>query len=158
LLEVIVALGIVSVGILAVSSAITGYTETTYTLEQRLVANWVGANRLEAIRILGEKPVAGENEGQQEMAGRDWYLQEDVSTTADPLLFRLDIRVYTDEAKTDEASSLTAYLLDEPDLITTGAFAPGGDGQADDGDVDDKADEEDNDEPAEKTPPKAGNQ
>ncbi|HEC26852.1 MAG TPA: type II secretion system protein GspI [Gammaproteobacteria bacterium] len=129
LLEVIIALGIVAVGILAVSRAITGYAETTATLEQRMVANWVAANRLETLRILAIKPVPGTEQGSEEMAERVWYFRETTSTTADPLLFRLDVVVFTDRDETEEAGMLTGYLLDTPKVINTEiAPAPGLDG------------------------------
>jgi len=119
LLEVIIALGIVAVGILAVSRAITGYAETTATLEQRMVANWVAANRLETLRMLASKPVPGTTHGSEEMAGRVWYFRETISTTADPLLFRLDIVVSSDREETEKVGMLSGYLLDTPDIIST---------------------------------------
>ncbi len=119
LLEVIIALGIVAVGILAVSRAITGYAETTATLEQRMVANWVASNRLETLRMLASKPVPGMDNGSEEMAGRVWYFRETISTTADPLLFRVDVTVFTDKDETDEVGKLTGYLLDAPEIINT---------------------------------------
>lgn len=111
LLEVIIALGIVAVGILAVSRAITGFAETTLTLEQRMVASWVASNRLETHRILKTPPVVGTSHGSEEMAGRVWYFRETTTTTADPNLFRLDIIVFTDRDETEEAGSIYGYTL-----------------------------------------------
>ncbi len=119
LLEVIIALGIVAVGILAVSRAITGYAGTTATLETRMVANWVAANRLETLRIFAAKPVVGTERGSEEMAERVWYFSETISITADPLLFRVDIIVFVDRDATDEVGTLTGYLLDTPEIIKT---------------------------------------
>ncbi|NOY16033.1 MAG: type II secretion system minor pseudopilin GspI [Gammaproteobacteria bacterium] len=119
LLEVIIALGIVAVGILAVSRAITGYAETTATLEQRMVANWVAANRLETLRMLASKPVPGTDNGSEEMAGRVWYFREATTVTADPYLFRIDITVYIDKGETEEVGQLYGYLLDTPEIINT---------------------------------------
>ncbi len=119
LLEVIIALGIVAVGILAVSRAITGYAGTVAALEQRMVANWVAASRLETLRMLDIKPVIGTDEGSEEMAGRSWYFRETISTTADPLLFRLDVVVFADRNNTEEVGMLTGYLLDTPEIINT---------------------------------------
>jgi general secretion pathway protein I len=112
LLEVIIALGIVAVGILAVSRAITGFAETTISLEQRLFANWVASNRLETHRIFRTSPVVGETRGSEEMADQTWYFREKITATADPLLFRIDISVYSDKEETEEAGSLYGYLLD----------------------------------------------
>lgn len=119
LLEVIVALGIVAVGILGVARAMNGYVDTTSALEQRVVASWVAANRLEYLRISKAIPVAGETRGTDRMGGRTWYFRETTTATADPLLFRIDISVYADKEQTDEVGRMTGYLLnnevvDEP--------------------------------------------
>lgn len=119
LLEVIIALGIVAVGILAVSRAITGYAGTTAALENRMVANWVAGNRLETLRMLAAKPVVGTEHGSEEMADRVWYFSETFSTTADPLLFRVEVTVFADRDETDEVGMLTGYLLETPVIINT---------------------------------------
>ena len=112
LLEVIIALGIVAVGILAVSRAITGFADTTLSLEQRMVASWVASNRLETHRILKTKPAAGTTHGSEEMADHVWYFRETTTTTADPNLFRIDIIVFADPDETDEAGRIYGYVLD----------------------------------------------
>jgi len=116
LLEVIIALGIVAIGILAVSRVITGFAETTITLEQRMLAGWVASNRLETLRILKSSPVPGTTHGSEEMADQVWYFRETTTVTADPYLFRVDITVFTDQEETEEAGSLYGYLLNSAEL------------------------------------------
>lgn len=111
LLEVIVALGIVSVGILAVSQAMVKHTDSVARLEQRTTGLWVASNRLEILRIRRTDPVAGQAKGTEQMAGRTWYYREYIRATADPLLYRVDIRVSLDEAGEQETASLFGYLL-----------------------------------------------
>jgi general secretion pathway protein I len=126
LLEVIIALGIVAVGILAVSQAVTGYVDTTIELEQRMVANWVAANRLESQRISGSTTVSGITRGIEEMADRVWYFRETVTATADPFLFRVDIAVFADQGETVEAGGMSGYLLNANDQASPGSkgFTP----------------------------------
>lgn len=121
LLEVIIALGIVAVGILAVSQAVTGYVDTTIELEQRMVANWVAANRLENQRISGSTTVPGITRGIEEMADRVWYFRETVTATADPFLFRVDIAVFADQGETVEAGGMSGYLLNANDQASPGS-------------------------------------
>ena len=127
LLEVIIALGIVAIGILAVSRVITGFAETTITLEQRMLAGWVASNRLETLRILKSSPVPGTTHGSEEMADQVWYFRETTTVTADPHLFRVDITVFTDQEETEEAGSLYGYLLNQtalsPPTLTSGALS-----------------------------------
>lgn len=117
LLEVIVALGIVTVGVLAIARAVTGYVETTSVLKQRMVGNWVAANRLESLRILKITPVLGSTHGSEEMAGRVWYFRETITATSDPLLFRVEITVFTDKDETTEAGNMFGYVLNANEVL-----------------------------------------
>jgi len=110
LLEVIVALGIVTVGILAVSKAMSGHANTLLGSEERMIGYWVAANQLEYARIIKTIPVAGENRGRVDMADRTWFYREATSPTADPRLFRVDINVFTDEKEEDQVGYLFGYL------------------------------------------------
>ena len=116
LLEVIIALGIVAVGILAVSRAITGFADTTVTLEQRMLASWVASNRLETLQIIKASPIVGTTHGSEEMADRVWYFRETTKATADPYLFRIDITVFADKDETEEVGQMHGYLLNEKEL------------------------------------------
>lgn len=111
LLEVIVALGIVAVGILAVSKAMSGHVNTLIGSEERMIGYWVAANQLEYARIIKTFPVTGEKSGRVEMAERTWFYRETTSTTADPRLFRVDINVFTDENEQEQAGYLFGYRL-----------------------------------------------
>lgn len=109
LLEVIVALGIVAVGILAVSKSMSGHARTLIEAEDRMIGYWVAANQLEYERIVRSVPVTGEKSGRVDMAERTWFYSQTTSTTADPRLFRIDINVYTDESEQDQVGSLFGY-------------------------------------------------
>ena len=111
LLEVIVALGIVSVGILAVSQAMVSHVGNVAKIEQRMTGFWIASNRFETLRIHKTEPVIGEVTGTEQMAGRTWYYRETTKTTADPDLFMVNIRVFLDEAGEQEAGSMLGYLL-----------------------------------------------
>jgi general secretion pathway protein I len=123
LLEVIVALGIVTVGVLAIARAVTGYVDTTTVLKQRMVANWVAANRLESLRILKTTAVPGSTHGSEEMADRVWYFRETTTATADPSLFRIEITVFTDKDETTEAGNMFGYVLNANEVVIPGIEA-----------------------------------
>ena len=111
LLEVIVALGIVAVGILAVSKAMSGHANTLIGSEDRMIGYWVAANQLEYARIIKTVPVAGEKSGRTDMAERTWFYRETTSSTADPRLYRVDIKVFTDEDEEHQVGFLFGYRL-----------------------------------------------
>lgn len=114
LLEVIVALGIVSVGILGVSRAMSGHITTLSNTEQRVLANWVASNRLDSLRIARTQPVVGTVTGSESMGGRDWYYQQETEETADPLLYRVDVRVYADQTSEEVVGGMFGYLMKQP--------------------------------------------
>ena len=117
LLEVIVALAIVSIGILALSRAMSGYISSMAASEQYVAAGWVAANQLESLRIARTEPVVGSSSGSEQMAGRQWHYQVVTESTADPDLFRVDVSVYSSPEDELPVSSRFGYLRrpEQPD-------------------------------------------
>ena len=111
LLEVIVALGITSISILGVSSALSGHINSFSEVEKRTIAYWVAENRLQTLRIIDTIPSVGEVSGIEEMAGNLWYYKQLTEKTSDPLLYRVTISVYTDKNDEHKTASLFGYLL-----------------------------------------------
>lgn len=98
LIEILLALAVVAVSGLAVSSALGGVVVQTYALEQRAVAHWVAENQLaraQLARINKDAPIPlGQQSDRVRMAGRDWRVRQSLFATADPWLGRVEIEVY----------------------------------------------------------------
>lgn len=98
LIEILLALAVVAVSGLAVSSALGGVAVQTYALEQRAVAHWVAENQLakaQLARIGTDAPIpAGRQSDRVRMAGRDWRVSQSFFATANPWLGRVEIEVY----------------------------------------------------------------
>ena len=93
LIEVLVALAIVSIALLALSQAGGRSLDTQYQLEQRSIALWVAANQLAEIEL--NKPVQpGTRAGQVQMAGQDWRWQADIQPAPGDQLWRADVLVF----------------------------------------------------------------
>ncbi len=110
LLEVIVALGIVAVGILAVSRAMSSHAGALISAEERMIGYWVASNQLEYARIAKTSPATGDTVNRYEMSNRIWYTRQTVKQTAEPRLFRVDIRVYSDKHQQEQVGFLFGYL------------------------------------------------
>ena len=98
LLEMLIALAVIAVVGLTVSSAVGNVAAQTYTLEQRLVANWVAENhlaraRLSRIGTTDAMPTGRETE-RVRMSGRDWVLHRNITETTHPWLRRVEVQVY----------------------------------------------------------------
>ena len=93
LIEVLVALAIVTVGMAAVLSALTSSAHTVSYLRDKTFANWVALNQIALVRISGQLPAPGKGDGDVDFAGRKWHWHQEVSTTQLPGMVRMDVSV-----------------------------------------------------------------
>ena len=109
LLEMLVALAIVSVGLLSVSEALSRAVTVNEGLEERTVAVWIAGNKMAELRMSREFSASGENSSSVSMAGRNWKVVENYYSTSDPDIARIVVSVFIEG---EEASILnsTGYL------------------------------------------------
>lgn len=92
LIEVLVALAVASLALLALARAGSGALETQAGLEQRTLALWVADNRLAEIRLL--RPVqAGTSRGSTTLGERQWRWQSLIQPAPGGELWRIDVVV-----------------------------------------------------------------
>jgi len=96
LVEVVVALAIVAIGMLAVFKTIGDTTHNVTELRDRSFAAWIADNRITEIRISGEMPSVEQTAGEVEFAGRRWHWITKVSQTQVQGLRRIDVSVRRD--------------------------------------------------------------
>ena len=101
LVEVLVALAIVSVGMLAVFKVIGDTANNVAYLRDRSFAAWIADNQLTELRLTGEMPSVDETKGQVEFAGRRWHWLQKVATTPVEGLRRIDISVRREDDAED---------------------------------------------------------
>lgn len=103
LVEVVVALAIVAIGMLAVFKTIGETVNNVTSLRDRTFAAWVADNRITEIRISGEMPSVDETAGEVEYAGRRWHWITNVSQTQVAGLRRIDVSVRREGDAEDSA-------------------------------------------------------
>jgi general secretion pathway protein I len=96
LIEVVVALAIVAIGMLAVFKTIGDTVHNVGDLRDRSFATWVADNRITEMRVSGEMPSVEETAGEVEFAGRSWHWVTTVSQTQVQGLRRIDVSVRRD--------------------------------------------------------------
>jgi general secretion pathway protein I len=146
LVEVVVALAITAIGMLAVFKTIGDTTHNVTNLRDRTFATWIADNRITEIRISGEMPPVDETAGEVEFAGRRWHWVTKVSQTQVKGLRRIDVRVRRD-ADPEDASLValagfvgaTATAAPASRVEWRGHGAAGGPGD-EDGEFDDGGD------------------
>jgi len=95
LIEVLVALAVVSIAILALAAAGSRALDAQFKLEQRTLALWVAANRIAEIELA--RPVRpGTASGLAPMGGADWYWRSEIRPAPGEDLWRVDVAVGAD--------------------------------------------------------------
>lgn len=98
LIEVVVALIVVSLGMLAVIETVGGTARNSTYLRDKTVAHWVAMNKLTEVRLLPNAPALDKSSDEVEMAGRDWRWTMEVKQTPVESMRRIDISVRPAEA------------------------------------------------------------
>jgi general secretion pathway protein I len=114
LVEVLVALAIVSIALLAALRAAGGGTSSVGELRARLLAGWVAENLLAEQRARGEWPAPGISDGTQRQGGIEFAWREEVVATPNDAFRRVDIRVFAAPGDTRALAHLTGFAVNPP--------------------------------------------
>jgi general secretion pathway protein I len=93
LIEVMVALVIVALGMMAVDTQLNSYAANSVYLEDKTLASWIATNQLTELSVAPTWPAVGDQEDDVEFAGRMWHYRIEISETQVPNLRRADIDV-----------------------------------------------------------------
>jgi general secretion pathway protein I len=93
LIEVLVALVIVSLGMMAVQTQLNRYALTAGYMEEKTLASWIGTNEVVKLSTAPTWPEIGTSDGEEEFAGRLWLIEIEVSETQVDNLRRVDVDV-----------------------------------------------------------------
>ena len=98
LLEMLLAVVVIAVVGITISTAVGGVANQTFSLERRTVAHWVGQNQLHRLRISLRSEARILPEGRDStrvyMGGRDWEVRTAISATDSPFMRRVEVEVY----------------------------------------------------------------
>lgn len=106
LIEVLAALVIVSLGMMAVIQAVSQTASNSSYLRDKTIAHWVAMNRLTEVRLEQGAPKVDKTSDDVEMAGREWRWTMEVTQTPVETMRRIDISVRPADAK--EGSSMAS--------------------------------------------------
>jgi general secretion pathway protein I len=98
LIEVLAALVIVALGMIAAIQAVTQSARNGTYLRDKTLAHWIGMNVLTERRLLPSVPDIAESTGRVEFADQQWQWTMTVTQTQVPSLRRIDIAVRRAEA------------------------------------------------------------
>jgi general secretion pathway protein I len=93
LIEVLMALTVLAIALAAILRTIGQSIDLTVDLRDRQLAAWVAQNRLITHQLQRDWPSATATDGTTELLGREWRWHEQVSTTPEPALRRIEIEI-----------------------------------------------------------------
>ena len=93
LIEVMVALVIVALGMMAVHTQLNRYVAAAAYVEQKTLASWIATNKLTELAIGPTWPALGDSDEDLEFARQQWRCEIEVSETEVPNLRRVDVSV-----------------------------------------------------------------
>ena len=108
LLEVLIALVVVALALLALTRTAGGQVSRFDGLRERTLAGWVAANVLSETRIATPLPPVGTREGRVRFGNRDWRWLLEVKATDDADMRRLNVVVFAADSN-EPSASLTGF-------------------------------------------------
>lgn len=116
LIEIIIALVVISVALGAVIATTGNSVRHAAHIKEKTIALWVAQNALADISIKKDWLSTGIKSQDSTMAGKQWFIKNNVTQTPDKNIRKMELSVYTDKAVQDKAITLIAYIVKEPDL------------------------------------------
>lgn len=117
LVEVLVALAIVSIALLAALRAAGQGTSTAGELRARAFAGWVAENRLAEHRARGDWLPLGIQRGTGLQGGAEFAWREEVIATPHRAFRRVDILVFAASDESHSLARLTGFVVQPPRVV-----------------------------------------
>ena len=93
LIEVVVALFILSISVITIYNLIISTSVSSYDLEQRYLAKEVAINHIALLNTI-EKPLrSGNRKGEMIMGGQNWVWDEEIYDTSNEDYFEYEVRI-----------------------------------------------------------------
>jgi general secretion pathway protein I len=110
LLEVLVAMAILSLGMIAVFSGMSQSLNVTVRLRDKTLANWVALNQITELQVTGEYPKAGNRSDQVEMARSEWAWEMQISNIPQIEMRRIDVTVSYADSPDDILATVIGFI------------------------------------------------
>ena len=112
LLEVMIALAVVSLGMLAAFGSVNQSARGAAYLRDKTFATWVAENVITELRVSREFPEAGESDEEVEFAGQRWRWEREITNTEVEALRRVDVRVSYADRPDEIIATLSGFIVE----------------------------------------------
>jgi general secretion pathway protein I len=110
LLEVLVAMAILSLGMIAVFSGMSQSLSVTTRLRDKTLASWIATNRITELQVTGKYPKAGNQRDQIEMAHMEWVYDMKITNIPQIEMRRIDITVSFADSPDDILATVIGFM------------------------------------------------
>ena len=110
LLEVLVALAIVAIGLLALGRGSAQQVEAQARLQERTMALWVADNVITQTRLDRRNVAPGRFQGSQLMGRHEWHWDLLIQPSPDPAVLRMDVSVHVDPERHSAVLQHTGFV------------------------------------------------
>lgn len=117
LIEVLVALAIIAIALLAALRAAGQGTINVGELRARLLAGWVAENLLAEHRARGDWLPLGIQRGKQRQAGIEFAWREEVIATPNSAFRRVEVFVFSAPEESRALAHFTGFLVQPPKAV-----------------------------------------
>ena len=114
LVEVLVALAIIAIALMAALRAAGQGTSNVGELRSRLLAGWVAENLLAEHRARRDWLPLGIQRGTGRQGGMDFAWREEVIATPNPSFRRVDVRVFASGEESHSLAHLAGFVVNAP--------------------------------------------
>ena len=119
LMEVLIALAILALSLVAVIGAAGSSTRLSSGLRDRTFADWVALNELTTLRIAATAPSDSSLSGDADMGDQKWHWIAKISSTSDPNLLRIDVDVSAAQKPDAVIEAVTGFMgVSQPRGVT----------------------------------------
>lgn len=125
LLEVLVAMAIVSLGLIGVFTSLNQMLGATSLLRDKTLATWIATDRITELRVTGAYPEAGVRDDVVDMAGAEWSYSIKVTAIPDLDMRRLDVTVAFADDPDNAIATVIGFLSAPQAGVTGGDGSPG---------------------------------
>jgi general secretion pathway protein I len=109
LLEVLVALLVLALALLALSRTAANQVDAFGAMRERAIAGWLAADVLAQTKLATPFPAVGTNDGRRRFGGRDWHYDVVVQGTPVASIRRIDVHVYAPDDPKSPIATLTGF-------------------------------------------------
>ena len=110
LLEVLIALAVVAIALLALGRGSAQQVQVLGDLQERTLALWVADNVIAGQRLEPSRVQAGRYQGVERMGRHDWHWDLLIQPSPDDALWRMDVTVHRDAERHSPVLQHTGFV------------------------------------------------